>query len=274
MDQWFKDLLNQLENLKDLVTHDVYLVQWDLRRCSELTLARFKSKKFKENLIPYLAGSELEYLSKINSVKRLREFVVGRLIVRNLAGRALDLGPSEINIHKDHWEKPYIQPEQNHRQLEFNISHSKDWIVVALGFERKIGVDIEDTTRPVLLSDLVTKYFGEVEQKKFWGLPESVRLKAFFSAWTQKESMLKAIGTGLALSASHIEVEIDPSKPCGLKGIHQPPMVIDPSFMPTLSVQSWWLTRVEIDDDAHHTGTLSVSAQPSQLHHCHRTDRL
>lgn len=70
----------------------------------------------------------------------------------------------------------------------FNISHSKG-VVVFIKDMVPIGIDIEKI-RPI--EDNMIEYISSIEEKKY-----IKNEKRFFEIWTNKESLTKAIGTGI-----------------------------------------------------------------------------
>jgi 4'-phosphopantetheinyl transferase len=85
--------------------------------------------------------------------------------------------------------KPYLTD----KSLYFNISHSGDYVVLAIS-DCEIGVDIEKVT---LYDDAVTaRCFTQAEQE--W-IKKQGNNEAFFTLWTAKESLMKGFGLGLSL---------------------------------------------------------------------------
>jgi len=87
-------------------------------------------------------------------------------------------------------DKPFLDGE-----IDFNISHSGDAIVVGIIQQAKTGVDVEKH-RTINLP-LFKKYFDEEE----WNFIENSNdaLKAFFDYWTIKESAIKHDGRGVEI---------------------------------------------------------------------------
>ena len=75
----------------------------------------------------------------------------------------------------------------------FSISHCKTGLLVAVDTE-PIGVDIECVTRRVS-EDLVEKVMNATEKAQIQSSPDPQR--AFIRLWTQKEAVLKCLGTGI-----------------------------------------------------------------------------
>ena len=71
----------------------------------------------------------------------------------------------------------------------FNVSHSHGLVMLALSKECPIGIDLE-LVRPV--EQKLINYVTSEEERK-----EIKEVKDFFKIWTSKESLLKAIGTGI-----------------------------------------------------------------------------
>nr|WP_211217462.1 4'-phosphopantetheinyl transferase superfamily protein [Segetibacter koreensis] len=86
--------------------------------------------------------------------------------------------------------------------IDFNISHSADYIICAITKTGKIGVDIEAIQNIPILS------FEDQFSSKEWDsiLQGENVLQSFYILWTQKEAFLKAIGTGLYLPLDKITI--------------------------------------------------------------------
>ena len=83
--------------------------------------------------------------------------------------------------------------------LAFNLSHTADNLLIAIGWNCQLGVDIEDCKQRTNLSGLVDKCFA-AEEATYWSqLPEDQKLSAFYRFWTRKEAFVKATGHGISL---------------------------------------------------------------------------
>jgi 4'-phosphopantetheinyl transferase len=102
------------------------------------------------------------------------------------------------------------------RGVHFNITHSGEWVVVALSLCR-VGVDVEKMRK--IPEGVARRFFSEAENQLMDSAKtEAERREIFFTLWTLKESFLKTIGTGLTKSLSsftinkengHFELEQD-----------------------------------------------------------------
>ena len=99
------------------------------------------------------------------------------------------------NLSYNKYKKPYLID----CDLFFNISHSKDIVVIAIDTS-EIGVDIEFYDR--FEEKNINKMFSEkeVEQIKNSNNP----YKEYSKLWCMKESLLKCIGTGLKIDMRNV----------------------------------------------------------------------
>jgi 4'-phosphopantetheinyl transferase len=107
-----------------------------------------------------------------------------------LARRAIEISAQKSNI-----DLKELQKNKNGVPLPFNgnywsLSHKPQYVAGVVA-DTRIGIDIE-AIRPC--SDaLFRKTADEIE----WGLTDTDRFTLFFRYWTAKESVLKAVGTGI-----------------------------------------------------------------------------
>lgn len=84
--------------------------------------------------------------------------------------------------------------------IDFNISHSGDFVICAIAQQAKVGIDIEKHRS--LDVHLFRKYFDDKEWNE---IQQSVdKLHTFFDLWSIKESAIKCDGRGVeVLSKTH-----------------------------------------------------------------------
>jgi 4'-phosphopantetheinyl transferase len=127
--------------------------------------------------------------SEIKSYKFIQDRI-RKIIGRMLLNKALSSSHYSLeDIDKNQFGKPFIKD-----WCSFSISHSRD--IVALAFDDdklNIGIDIEFHSN-VSVQD----FSGQLHPNELdlvHKLPNT--LNTFYSIWTRKEALLKAIGTGL-----------------------------------------------------------------------------
>jgi 4'-phosphopantetheinyl transferase len=95
-------------------------------------------------------------------------------------------------------------------EWQFNLSYAGDNAVVALDFDRPLGIDIE-LDRPIAdVGALATLHLAGREREALSHRPPAEWSSAFLCAWTRKEACLKAWGCGLQREPSGVETGIAP----------------------------------------------------------------
>jgi exopolysaccharide biosynthesis WecB/TagA/CpsF family protein/anti-anti-sigma factor len=90
--------------------------------------------------------------------------------------------------------------------LYFNLAHSENLALVAVGTSSGIGVDVERVRWLDDFDELVGRFFSQREATAFHRLESRIKPQAFFNLWTRKEAWLKATGEGIGHSLNRVEV--------------------------------------------------------------------
>ena len=136
---------------------------------------------------------------------------LGRLLMRYTGvERAPDIARSERG-------KPYA-PALAH--IDFNLSHAREHVLIAIARHQPIGVDLERIDRRIEIEDLARRFFAAAEADALEALPPEIRLAAFLRLWTCKEAVLKALGVGISFGLERVAFALDaagtPVALCGL----------------------------------------------------------
>ncbi|GEM_PF-5528501 len=137
----------------------------------------------------WLSKEEHQNRDAIQNEVAKERFLVTRTLWRLLLGQFLDISPEEVPL--THWPKgrPSL-PGYPHVAL--SSSHSNEWVIFAMCPEGgQLGVDME-----VVIPDFDYKQIMDA-----W-FPLSVKqhihnVEDFYRAWTLREAVAKARGTGL-----------------------------------------------------------------------------
>ena len=155
--------------------------------------------------------SERQHASDLKNKQLHYRYVEIHARLRILLAEILNVNPAQLRIHKTEHGKPYLF---DYPDLKFNLSHTSDKMLVAIGWNRDLGVDIEVHKPRANLAALVEKCFAD-EEKHYWqNLPESEKTPAFYRLWTHKEAFVKATGRGIALGLNRCV--INPKNPTKL----------------------------------------------------------
>lgn len=148
--------------------------------------------------------SDFEDLSGLSLLTKERKARVSRYLrkkdkLRCLCGGLLIrfvFGDMATAVTANQYGKPYV-PNQD---LFFNLSHAGDYVVIATD-EKEIGIDIEDIK--AASAGIAEKCFTADEQA--WLKKQSTD-KAFYTLWTAKESIMKAVGKGFHIPPESFSV--------------------------------------------------------------------
>lgn len=118
-----------------------------------------------------------------------------RLILANY----LSIHPAAIQFAQGEKGKPFLALQNEATPLYFNLSHSHDCALCAVTRMGDVGIDIEYMRPDIDPLALVNRFFSSFEREAFARLPAHENINhAFFRAWTRKEAILKALGTGIS----------------------------------------------------------------------------
>lgn len=163
----------------------------------------------------WLTEDELKKVSRYLQAKDRDKGLMVRGYLRGILSlcSAVDLKivPQDWRFEYGEKGKPELTSELSARTgIKFNISHSGDWLVVALINVHQasmiddacieLGVDIERSRESTNIYPILKHYFTQVETDALLALPGSCQRGRFFDLWALKESYIKAKGLGLALS--------------------------------------------------------------------------
>jgi 4'-phosphopantetheinyl transferase len=148
-----------------------------------------------------LSESEVTIARRFRFEADRSRFATARRALRLLVSKYLLADPLTIDIVAQKGEKPFIRFPVT--QIRFNISHSGEWIMIALAFE-ELGIDIEKINSSFDFTILLDEHFTNAEQQ-FIRNAENPQ-KAFYYLWTRKEALVKALGRGLQENLKTISV--------------------------------------------------------------------
>jgi 4'-phosphopantetheinyl transferase len=163
-----------------------------------------------------LSQGERARAGHFHALKDRNRYVVAHSVLREILGRYLNLAPAEVRLCALHDGKPALAPELRGDQLEFNLSHSHEVALIAVGKGRRIGIDVEYIRAELLGEEIAERFFSPLEAALLRSLPQGVRLAAFFTGWTRKEAYIKARGVGLRKPLDQFAVVIAPGQPAAL----------------------------------------------------------
>jgi 4'-phosphopantetheinyl transferase len=147
----------------------------------------------------------------VSAAIRLR-FVACRFALRCCLAQLLACPPGEIRFGYGAQGKPYVLAPSPTR-LSFNVSHSHDLAVIALGWGCELGVDVERIEGRETWRVIAGRLLSPSEQLQLDHLPTELQSLAFYRIWTCKEAYLKGTGQGMTIPLRRFAVCADPRQP-------------------------------------------------------------
>lgn len=158
-----------------------------------------------------LTASERRRVDDLRRPEARDRALIARALLRLELAHRLECRPEMIEFSFGPEGKPALAGGD---AWHFNLSHSRDRVVLALAPGAPVGVDTESRARRTRIDDLVRHWFGEGEQAELSALDDAARRYRFFQLWTVKEAVTKAMGRGMWTTLSGIRLTgLDADRP-------------------------------------------------------------
>lgn len=126
------------------------------------------------------------------------DYLIARALVRSVLSRYVEKDPKEWQFSKNQHGRPEIECDNDIPPFRFNLSHTDGLIACGVTLEHDVGIDVEDTKRKGINSDIASRFFSTLEIKALHSLPDHEKKERFLYYWILKESYIKACGRGLS----------------------------------------------------------------------------
>ena len=136
-----------------------------------------------------LAPDELERAARFRRRIDGQRYVIAHGALRDILARYVNGDSGGVVLRS----APGGKPELANNSLRFNMSRSRDLVVVAISATHVPGVDVELVRRGV--AHELTRCFSPKAFALLELLPDDERTRAFFQAWTRMEAYAKAVVT-------------------------------------------------------------------------------
>ena len=196
-----------------------------------------------------LSADENQRAAKFVFPRDRNRFILSHGHVRLILARYLGCDPDQLNFSTNEYGKPELQGHS----LEFNLSHSGDFALLAVSHHHKVGIDVERVRQDTELENLARRFFSGREYSELMAIPQDQRSAAFFRCWTLKEAYIKAQGLGLSLPLDSFDVALAPDKQPVLRATRP-----NPNEAP-----QWSLLSFEVDPE--HAGAVAVKSTNPEI---------
>jgi len=149
-------------------------------------------------------SEEDRLISERYTMKRLKEYVVGRALLKTALRLEIGLDIPFFKLEKNRYGKPFLA---EFKGIHFNISHSEDLIMVTISNESAVGLDVELVKNDYLscldvMDDVLS--FKEIMHIQSLSTEEE-RTFSLVKQWTKKEAIMKADGRGFSYPLEDLE---------------------------------------------------------------------
>jgi len=142
------------------------------------------------HFVGLLSPQEKNRLARLRRKTTRRQFVIGRGLLRTELSKRLSCSPGSVAIEITPAGKPFLV----HGTLQFNLSHSRERVALAIGRCGCLGVDIEYASDGRDLLSIARAVFPDHEWHQMQSLCKDTLVKRFYRNWTLYEALIKAEG--------------------------------------------------------------------------------
>lgn len=145
---------------------------------------------------PLLSKDELARADRFITDQLRQRFVICRGCLRMLLAAATEQPAAKIAFRYEQWGKPQLA-QQTRFPLSFNVAHSHDQALIALG-PSVLGIDLEVPNPRIHPRAIVSQVAHPDELAALEALPVREHDAEILRLWVCKEALLKALGLGIA----------------------------------------------------------------------------
>ncbi len=196
-----------------------------------------------ESYLSLLSAAEKDRASRFVQYEDAQRYVAGHCALRRLLSSHTSIVAHELMFTKNEFGKPALAHHQNTANAHFNLSHSGQYVIIALS-KHPIGVDLEYIKNDFNFRSLLPHYFTTAEAQYITASLSPV--EAFFRSWTLKEALGKGLGTGITENMQNLPSLLGINRSNGL-----------------LVTNDWNVKTFGVDDE--HIGSVAMSSNIEDL---------
>lgn len=162
-----------------------------------------------ERMAALLSPEERAIAAGFDSPDRRRSYIAAHALLRSILGRMAGVAPNALVFRYGGRGKPELAGPPPHN-LQFNMSHSRDVVLVAVAHGRRVGVDIEHIDEPGDVRRIAARFLSPRDRDAIEQLPPDRQREGFLRCWTRKEAYMKARGDGISRPLDDFDVSLSP----------------------------------------------------------------
>ena len=160
--------------------------------------------------INMLDATEMGMLKNIRLETERKRYLLSRLLLRKALSHLIGGNPQDWRFERDRNGKPKLSAVHGAPNVDFNMSHSGNAVVVAVSSAGEVGVDVERIgdveMRNAAVDGIYDSVFTERELESLKFQPGFSHAEDTLKMWTVKEAYAKLLGVDAALNVFDFEV--------------------------------------------------------------------
>lgn len=171
-----------------------------------------KKSDLAESVIAYLTAflsiDEREVYGRFKNLESQIQYLLGRSLLRKVLSRyCTETHPEAWTFSYTKFGKPYVAGFN----FDFNVSHTKGLVAIAISNIGKVGIDVEYCEKFDEYLEVAELNYTDSECYQIQEIPLEYQYLRFWETWVLKEAYLKARGIGLSVPLTDLEFNIDSS---------------------------------------------------------------
>lgn len=154
--------------------------------------------------VELLSPSEQHRAKRFHFPRHQRRFTNAHSVLRLILARYINDTARNLEFTEGKQGKPELLNLPN---LQFNLSHSGEMALLAVGQQHPLGIDLEYFSGRTYYG-IGEHLFSPKENQALKTAPTSLTTLVFFNIWVQKEALIKACGLGLSYPTQQFDVPI------------------------------------------------------------------
>ncbi len=139
-----------------------------------------------------LPAEELARAERQADEGKRRAWITSRAVLRVLLANYTHVPANELRFIAGKNGKPFLDNSQNQQGITFNFSDSADMALLAVSWDREVGVDLEQIRNVERATEIAARRFSTETAAELSRAPESDKSRIFLQNWARHEALLKA----------------------------------------------------------------------------------
>lgn len=167
-----------------------------------------------EELAGCLTDEELRRVNRYHFDSDRKRALVSRGWLRRLLGSYLHVAPLSLEFAVGPQGKLSLA-DARFAELSLNVTHSHELVLYAFARRCELGLDVEHVNPMRNMLAIARRHFTprEIELLEMPSTSSRTMELEFFRLWTRKESVIKAVGTGLSTPLDDFDVSSAAGEP-------------------------------------------------------------